>query len=141
MLNTEHCGFLIKQIHNSLEKHANNALRSQDLTLAQINTLLLLNDTDKNQLTLKEIEKQLQVAQSTAAGVVSRLEEKKFIQSFSDKTDKRIKVIAITELGKKYCETSEKHMIEMENKILGALEEAEREQFERMLKKVNNALK
>ena len=36
MIAQNSCGACIKQIHDALEKNANNALRHQDLTMAQV---------------------------------------------------------------------------------------------------------
>ena len=65
--------YLLKQIHDGVEKQANNSLRSQGLTLAQVGALIELRSIPEKQLTLKELEKRLHVAQSTAAGIVARL--------------------------------------------------------------------
>ena len=103
MDNKYSCGRLLKQIHDGLEKQANNDLRTHDLTMAQVSVLMLLNDADKETLTLKEIEKALHVAQSTSAGIVSRLEQKGFVESFGDAEDKRIKLVRITQTGRQCC--------------------------------------
>ena len=42
MVDKDSCGHLIKQIHGALEKSANNALRSNDMTMAQVDALMLL---------------------------------------------------------------------------------------------------
>lgn len=38
-------GFCIKQIHDRLEKQANNAMRSSDLTMMQVSVLLALQES------------------------------------------------------------------------------------------------
>ena len=38
------CGVLMKQIHDALEKNANNTLRKLDLTFSQIEVLLILQN-------------------------------------------------------------------------------------------------
>lgn len=48
---------------------------------------------------MKELERYFGVAQSTIAGVVSRLEQKGFVEAFGDAADKRIKVVHITPAG------------------------------------------
>ena len=70
------CGNLIKQINDELRKRANNMMRSQDMTMAQIGALLALYHTPEKQLSMKQIEKELHVAQSTTVGIISRLEHK-----------------------------------------------------------------
>ena len=66
------CGTLLKQIHDALEKQANNSLRADGLTMAQVGVLLMLDRAEHRQMPLKELEKALHVAQSTAAGGADR---------------------------------------------------------------------
>ena len=87
------CGMLIKQINDELLKNANNALRLQNITLAQLEVLDQLNQAPKGRYSLKELEQILHVAQSTAAGIISRLEQKGFVAGFGDAADRRIKQV------------------------------------------------
>ena len=50
------CGLLMKQINDELQKNANNALRSQGMTIAQLDTLMELNRAPEGQCSLKELE-------------------------------------------------------------------------------------
>ncbi|MCI6733437.1 MAG: hypothetical protein MR487_14175 [Lachnospiraceae bacterium] len=43
---------------------------------AQAGALLALNDAPEKQLSMKQLEKVLCIAQSTTAGIISRLEQK-----------------------------------------------------------------
>jgi len=135
------CGILIKQIHSSLEKNANNNLRKLDLTFSQMETLLILQNITEKQLSLKQLEKQLHLAQSTTAGIIARLEKKGFVTSFSDVSDKRIKYVKITPLGQQYCQQSEQHRKKAEQEILSGLTQTEQEIFCTLLKKVKDTLK
>ena len=76
------CGTLIKQIHDGLEKQANNSLRTQGLTMSQMGVLIELHFSPEKQMPLKELERRLHVAQSTAAGIVARLEQKGFVEGW-----------------------------------------------------------
>ena len=134
------CGILIKQIHDALEKNANNALRSSGLTMAQVNALMILNDMPAQQLTLKQIEQSMRVAQSTAAGIVSRLEQKKLVESLGDSEDKRIKIIAITSQGKACCQQVEKSMQQWEDNLLSALSDTERDIIPALLRKIRDSI-
>ena len=88
---TEHgmCGKLIKQISDEMQKNANNALRSQNMTVTQMETLIELESIPEKQCTLKELEQRLHVAQSTTAGIVTRLEQKGCVEGFGDPADRR----------------------------------------------------
>ena len=135
------CGFYIKHINDVLQRDANNALRSQDLTLSQITVLLLLEGAPDGELSLKELERRLQVAQSTAAGIVVRLEQKDFVTSFTSSEDKRIKMVRVTQRGLGCCESAKQNMQQTEDRLLSKLTEAERNTLIELLRKVNDGLK
>ena len=140
MIPQDSCGSLLKQINDALERQANNSLRVDDLTMAQMGVLLALDRTDSKQMTLKELERIIRVAQSTAAGIVSRLEQKGFVECFGSAEDRRIKVVRLSESGAQRCRASEQGMAEAEGHILSSLTEAEREIFTMLLRKVRDSL-
>ncbi len=134
------CGALIKKVHDEIEKKANALLRQQDLTLSQMNVLMELDAAADHQLTLKELEGLLHVAQSTAAGIVVRLEQKGFVESFADENDRRVKKVAITSAGLQCCKNAASDVKEIEAKLLSGLTEQEKALFLGLLEKVFNAL-
>lgn len=136
MKNQNTCAAIIKQIHDELEKNANNALRPQGLTMAQVGTLLALKDRPEGQCSLKEMEQILHVAQSTAAGLVARLEQKGLVEGFGSPEDKRVKMVRITSAGEECCSQAEQSMEAAEKKLLSGLTETERDIFYSLLVKV-----
>ena len=130
------CGKLIKQIHDELEKQANNALSSQNLTLTQMRVLMELESIPSRQLPLKELESLLHVAQSTAAGIVVRLEQKGYVESFTDPNDRRAKMVSITASGLECCKKAQSHIKNMEEQLLSELTELEKNQFYNLLQKI-----
>lgn len=130
------CGTLFKQIHDSLEKQANNSLRSQGLTMAQMSVLVELSLTPEKQMPLKEMERRLHVAQSTAAGIVARLEQKGFVEGYGDAQDRRIKMLRITPAGERCCELADQKMAETETLLLRGMTEAEQSTLLDLLKRV-----
>ena len=129
-------GIMIKQIHDYMEKNANNNLRSQGLTMAQVGALMELHSTQERQMSLKELERRLHIAQSTAAGIVVRLEQKGFIESFGDATDRRVKMVRMTPKGEKCFQSAEENMKCADEKLLGSLTMEERMTLLHLLKKV-----
>ena len=69
---------------------------------------------------MKELERTFCVAQSTVAGIISRLEQKGFIEAFGDASDKRIKVVHITPAGEVCCREAAGYMAEVEQMLLHA---------------------
>lgn len=133
MPNFSDIGFCIKQIHDRLEKQANNAMRTTDLTIMQVSVLMLLQDTEEQQLSMKELESRLSVAQSTVAGVVSRLEQKGFVEALGDPSDRRIKRVHITPAGEICCAEAVCHKEEAEQKLLQGFSQEERDTLGKLL--------
>ena len=48
------CGTLLKQIHDIMEKNANNVLREQNLTISQSGVLVLLDEKEGKTAETKE---------------------------------------------------------------------------------------
>lgn len=141
MLSQAPCGFFIKQINDAMERRANNDLRNQDLTMAQVTVLMTLNDSPDKSASLKELERVLRVAQSTTAGIVARLEQKGFVEGYGDPSDKRIKMVRITALGER-CRLEAKISMDLaEQNLLSGLTPEEQVIFRRLLQKVSNYMK
>lgn len=134
-------GMLLRQIHIALEKRCNNRLKEADLTFPQMSALIEIADTPAQKLTFKELEQRLSLAQSTTAGLISRLEQKKLVLVSGDKNDKRIKYVEISPLGEEYCNQARQEMQHTENELLKHFSAKEKESFLALLKKVNSNLK
>lgn len=134
------CGPLIKQINDELLKNANNALRSQDMTMAQLEVLTELERAPDKQRSLKELEQILHVAQSTVVGIVARLEQKGFVEGFGASADRRVKLVRITREGAACANSAKHHRAEAEERLLSDLTQTERDIFYTLLKKVRDSL-
>ena len=126
-------GQLIKLLHDRLEKQANNTLRAQDLTMMQISVLMELQKTEQKQLSMKELERKFCIAQSTVAGIISRLEQKGFVEAFGDVADKRVKLVHITPAGEACCREAAGYMEQAEQTLLQGFSEEEKTTFNLLL--------
>lgn len=131
-------GLLIKQLHDRLEKYANNDLRSRDLTMMQVSVLQVLKLAEGQKMTMKELEHYFQIAQSTVVGIVSRLEKKELVEAFGDSSDKRIKVVHITPSGEACCKEASAHMEDVEEHLLSGLSQEEKNTLNNLLTKLLN---
>ncbi len=134
------CCAMLKQLHDEIGRRVNNSLRSQNMTFAQMHVLLLLHDAPNHQLPLKDLEALMHVAQSTAAGIVSRLQKKELVQALDDAADQRIKIVQLTESGLTCCQTANKHINETEAALLSGLTETEQVIFLTLLKKLRDTV-
>lgn len=130
------CGELMKRTHESMEAHANSQMQKNGITFTQFMWLAAVYEMEGGTASLKELEHSFGVAQSTAAGIVSRLEKKHFLESFADAQDKRIKHVRITEEGCAVCENTYETMVESERRMLSGLTEEEQEQFRGYLQRI-----
>lgn len=136
MKEKNHCGMLIRQINNTLEKRCNNQLKENNLTLSQMSALIEILNAPTKKLTFKELEKHLSLAQSTTAGLISRLEQKRLVFVSGDRDDKRIKYVEITSLGETYCKEARLEMEHTERELLKNLSVEEEKMLLSLLKKV-----
>ena len=92
-------GYLIKNINDKLKVKADADLKNSNLTLAQSRVLAFL-DSRGGQATQKEIEVYLEVSHPTVVGIISRMEQNGHLRCRVDETDKRNKIVALTEQAK-----------------------------------------
>ncbi len=134
-------GWFIKRIDNALEKEANQNLQALNLTMQQNRVLILLAHAEEHTLSLKELEEHFGAAQSTVAGLVSRLEKKGLIVAVASPADRRIKLARLTEEGARIHAQSRQDVVNSESRLTANLSPEEREVFLTCLKKVYEAVK
>ena len=133
------CGTLLKQIHDIMEKNANNVLREQELTISQSGVLVLLDEKEGKTASFKELEKDFGVSQPTMVGILNRLMQKDLVEVLTDSEDKRIKKARLTQKGADKCKEGYKHMNSAEEQLLKSLTDNEKMEFYRLLLKVRKS--
>ena len=139
-MQNDQCAPLIRQIYTTTEKRINNSMRAMDLTHAQVCMLFILIEREGGCCSMKELERQLDLAQSTTAGIVKRAEEKGLVECLPDPDDRRSKLVRVTAAGElRHRETSE-DIRDTEDWLLHALTPEERPQFLSMLRRVYHSI-
>ncbi|MFI3171853.1 MAG: MarR family transcriptional regulator [Eubacteriales bacterium] len=136
MRQEDHLLHYFKKMHDKVEKQGNASLKEIGLTLAQGHILGYLHHSEGYMAPLKEIERRMKVAQSTTAGMVSRLEHNGFVETKEDSVDKRIKIVVLTERGLESTQYIKASMDEIQNQVLSNLTDEEKESLMELLKKV-----
>ena len=134
------CAELIKRIHCAIKKKADNELREEDLTCAQVYLLFILQREPEGQCLLKTLEKRMGVAQSTMAGLVRRSEEKGFVEYIEDPADRRVRLARITEKGLQVCRDTDDKIRRSEARMVSLLTEEEADLLSELLRKVYTAV-
>lgn len=136
MSTKQDCMYMIKQLHDTIEKHMNQALSKYDLTMLQMGALVMLHRKKQDSCTLKEFEQVLHLAQSTTAGVVKRLEQKGYVQTSTDSRDRRMKNVQITPDGLELCMQTAKAVEYTVEQLFEGLEEEELQMLIYLIKKI-----
>lgn len=90
-------GFLIKQINNVYEKDLNERLKKIGITASQCAVLDYLFRTSKEEVSQRDVERNLNLKNPTVTGILKRLDEKGYILCVPNARDKRRKNIYLTE--------------------------------------------
>lgn len=101
--------------------------------MMQVAVLMELQEAEQKQLSMKELERKFCVAQSTVAEIISRLEQKGFVEVFGDASDKRIKLVHITPAGEACCRETVGYMAAAEQMLLRGFSEEEKAIFNQLL--------
>lgn len=107
----------------------NNRLHLNNLTLSQMGLLTNLECRPNGRASMKKLEQLLPVAPSTVVGLVSRLEQKDFLSSHEDAHDRRVKLVELTEKGRKTCNLAKRFMEHDPAWLLQGVNEEEKEPF------------
>lgn len=125
-------GYLIKNINDKLKVKADADLKRYDLTLSQSRVLAFLNSKG-GKATQKEIEVYMDVSHPTVVGIVSRMEQKGYVLSWIDETDRRNKMVKLTEQAEALGENMEQNIFVNEQKMLASLSDKDIEHLKKML--------
>jgi DNA-binding MarR family transcriptional regulator len=109
--------------------------------MQQNRVLILLAHAPAQTLSLKALEEHFSAAQSTVAGLVSRLEKKGLIEAVTDPADRRVKLARLTDEGQRLHAQSRQCVLDSEERLTANLSPEEREIFLSCLKKVYEAVK
>ena len=127
---------LIKRISEDMRKAANSDLQELDLTLSQHHTILYLSQCPERTCELKALEKSFCVAQATMAGIVQRLEAKGYVEALSCPTDRRVKLLRLTDEGAELSRKSVERLRYRQEKMMRGLTEEEQDTLKSLLERV-----
>ncbi len=131
-------GFLIKRISDTMDKHANRALKKDDLTFAQGKLLVYLIEHRDQKTSQKDIERYFSVSHPTVIGLLKRMEDKDLVRISTDDADGRVRLVNLTVKAEKSLQNMRIFFDEMEVALLQGLDDCEVVQFKRLLKKVSD---
>lgn len=122
---------LIVKLGNAVTYYRNLKMESIDLTSVQSDAVIAALRNPG--ITAKELKEQLQLSQSTVAGIIGRLESKGLLTKTVDQDDARKTILTPTEEGLSLEEPLRKIALETQQSLVEGMNEKEQEEFVRLL--------
>lgn len=131
-MNEKDIGFLTKRLTDKIKVSVDDLLKEQGLTFSQTMVIGFLSEHG-GRASQKDIENFLQVSHPTVVGIVSRLEKNGFVECFTDKKDRRNKIVLVTDKALSMADAIAEGKSKMEKRLTKGLSEAELAEFRRMI--------
>ena len=131
---TTRYGFLVRILHWCTHQSMDNALETMDLTAAQGHIMAYLAHSRKAPCP-RDLEAAFHLTHPTVSGLLSRLEQKGFVELRTDPDDRRVKRIYVLEKGRKCHEIMHQTIQENEQRIVAGFTPEEQEQFSELLQR------
>lgn len=128
----------LRMIHNTIKEQRNRHLNKYDLTSSQMDVLFFLKQHEGKEINQREIEKGLRLKNPTVTGILNRLEEKGFILRKTNPTDKRYRVIEVTEKSNRMLEEIGEELWEQDERICNCMTAEEQQILEELLERILN---
>ena len=129
-----HYGHLARVLHWCTHHSMDNALEKMELTAAQGRIMGFLAHT-KQPPCPRDLEAEFQLSHPTVSGILSRLEQKGFIELRTDPDDRRCKRIYVLPKGKECQDLMHQTIQETERRIVDGFSPEEQEQFAFLLQR------
>lgn len=130
----------IKRIHHKVFHKGNKVLKEEELTLVQGHVLMFLFHQKDFAASMKTLERELVIAQSSTAGLVARLEKKGLLILLPDPADKRAKVVKLTKKAEIFGEDLHNTICQIETDMLSSFTPIEKLVFLQLLEKLESSL-
>ncbi len=132
---TQAPGYLIRRAHQTSMAIFAEELAEFEVTSLQFAIVqALIDEPGADQITVAQ---RVALDAATAGSVILRLEERGWLRRESSPTDKRRKLLWLTSAGQTMAMEMKKPARKVQQRLLGALSESEREQFVALLKRIS----
>lgn len=120
--------------------HLARQLSAHELSLSAFNVLMILNRSEGKGHALRELSDLLLVTRANVTGLVDCLVERKLVERFEDKQDRRIRIARITTRGEKLLETILPDYYSMVREIARGLNKDEKIALNKLLTKMRESV-
>lgn len=130
-----HYGHLVRILHWCCDQTMTEALNKMDLTASQGRLMAFVAHRGQQPTYARDVEQALRLTHPTVSGLLSRLEQKGFVELITDPNDRRSKRIVISEKGLACDERMHETIIENESRIVQGFTEEEKTLLAQLLQR------
>jgi DNA-binding MarR family transcriptional regulator len=130
----QHYGHQLRILHWQFDQTVSGALAQMDLTAAQGHVMSFIAHRQTPPCA-RDIEEAFQLTHPTVSGILSRLEQKEFIELRPDERDRRCKRIYMLDKGEQLHETMHQIIRATEEQLVENFTEEEKAQFASFLQR------
>jgi DNA-binding MarR family transcriptional regulator len=129
-----HYGHLLRILHWCTDQSVTHALETMELTASQGHIMGYLSHCETPPCP-RDIESEFHLTHPTVSGILSRLEQKAFIELRPDPQDRRCKRVYVLEKGKQCHELMHKTIQTNEQRLVDGFTPEEQAQFAEFLRR------
>lgn len=129
---------LIKQTTTQIEKERDKFALTLGITGVQMTVLDFIANQENDQVSQHEIEKEFGLQRSTVTVMVQRMEKRDLIERISSKTDKRQKLVSLTQKGKSLIPRIKDYVKDDDQKLRAHFSDADLQTLIEILNYVKN---
>lgn len=129
---------LIREIHSLTAHSMEESVRESGLTVQQILVIKLLGH--KGDLTITRLCEEMNLTKGTVSGIITRLEEKGYVEKFKKDQDRRETYVRFSELGLQFARQFRSRIEKSYAHIFEGIDEAELESFVRNLTTIRDRI-
>ena len=130
-----HYGHLVRILHWCCDQTMTEALNKMDLTASQGRLMAFVAHRGQQPTYARDVEQALRLTHPTVSGLLSRLEQKGFVELITDPNARRSKRIVISEKGLACHERMHTTIIENESRIVQGFTEEEKALLAQLLRR------
>lgn len=133
---------LVNLIYTSdvLQTTLARSVKERGLSLAAFNVLMILSRCEGRGRPMHELGEVLLVSRANVTGLVDCLERKNLVERCADASDRRVRLVCITEAGRKLLETTAPEHYAKVSKLLKEVKNSEKAALNALLTKLRHSV-
>lgn len=126
--------------YDVIQTHLARSVEERGLSLAAFNVLMILSRCDDQGCPMHELGEVLLVSRANVTGLVDSLERKCLVERVADASDRRVRLVCITEAGQKLLETTAPQHYAKVSKLLNDVKNSEKATLSALLTKLRRSV-